>query len=134
MGRSYRVDGVTKPARAANHVHDGHNRPRTGPGMQASATMTADDRQAFGDLLQQHRGIVFKVANAYARSAEDRDDLAQEIAVQLWRAWPGYDPARRFSPWLYRIALNVAISFLRSAGHRSPLGRAPCRERGCKYV
>lgn len=86
--------------------------------MQASATMTADDRQAFGDLLQQHRGIVFKVANAYARSAEDRDDLAQEIAVQLWRAWPGYDPARRFSTWMYRIALNVAISFLRSDGHR----------------
>lgn len=86
--------------------------------MQASATMTADDRQAFGDLLQQHRGIVFKVANAYARSAEDRDDLVQEIAVQLWRAWPGYDPARKFSTWMYRIALNVAISFLRSDGRR----------------
>src|SRR5690606_19998778 len=89
-----------------------------GRGMQASATMTADDRQAFGELLQQHRGIVFKVAGAYARSTEDRDDLAQEIAVQLWRAWPGYDPARRFSTWMYRIALNVAISFLRSDGHR----------------
>src|SRR3546814_1272015 len=71
MGRSYRVDGVTKPARAANHVHDGHNRPRTGPGMQASAPMTADARQAFGDLLQQHRGIVFTVANAYARPRSD---------------------------------------------------------------
>src|SRR3546814_1544616 len=87
--------------------------------MQASATMTADDHQAFGELLQQHRGIVFKVAGTYARSAEDRDDLAQEIAVQLWRAWPGYDPSRRFSTWMYRIALNVAISFLRSDGHRS---------------
>ncbi|MGN7724564.1 RNA polymerase sigma factor [Luteimonas sp. 22616] len=86
--------------------------------MHASATMTADARQAFDDLLQQHRGIVFKVANAYARSAEDRDDLAQEIAVQLWRAWPGYDPARRFSTWMYRVALNVGISFLRSDGHR----------------
>src|SRR3546814_12300437 len=86
--------------------------------MQASATMTADDHQAFGELLQQHRGIVFKVAGTYARSAEDRADLAQEIAVQLWRAWPGYDPSRRFSTWMYRIALNVAISFLRGDGHR----------------
>lgn len=86
--------------------------------MEASATMTADDRQAFGELLQAHRGIVFKVANAYARTSEDRDDLAQEIAAQLWRAWPGYDPARRFSTWMYRIALNVGISFLRSDGHR----------------
>src|SRR3546814_11942471 len=85
--------------------------------MQASATMTADDHQAFGELLQQHRGIVFKVAGTYARSAEDRDDLAQEIAVQLWRAWPGYDPSRRVSTWMYPIALNVTIPFLRSAGH-----------------
>jgi RNA polymerase sigma-70 factor (ECF subfamily) len=36
----------------------------------------------------------------------------------LWRAWPGYDPARTFSTWMYRIALNVAITFLRSDGHR----------------
>src|SRR3546814_20189799 len=80
--------------------------------------MTADDQQAFGELLQQHRGIVFKVAGTYARSAEDRDDLAQELAVQLWRAWPGYDPSCRFSPWMYRIALNDAISFLLSEVHR----------------
>src|SRR3546814_15972445 len=86
--------------------------------MQASATMTADDHQAFGELLQQHRGIVFKVARTYARSAEDRDDLAQEIAVQLWRAWPGYDPSRRLPTWMYRIALNVALSFLRSDAQR----------------
>jgi RNA polymerase sigma-70 factor (ECF subfamily) len=86
--------------------------------MEVTATMTADTRQAFGELLQQHRGIVFKVANSYARDAEDRADLAQEIAAQLWRAWPGYDPARTFSTWMYRIALNVAISFLRSDGHR----------------
>jgi RNA polymerase sigma-70 factor (ECF subfamily) len=86
--------------------------------MHASATMTADARQAFDDLLLQHRGIVFKVANAYARTAEDRDDLAQEIAVQLWRAWPGYDPARRFSTWMLRVALNVAVSSLRRDSHR----------------
>lgn len=86
--------------------------------MEATATMTANTRQAFGELLQQHRGIVFKVANTYARDAADRDDLAQEIAAQLWRAFPKYDPARSFSTWMYRIALNVAISFLRSDGHR----------------
>lgn len=85
--------------------------------MERTATMTADTRQAFGALLQQHRGIVFKVANTYAR-AEDREDLAQEIAVQLWRAWPSYDPSRAFSTWMYRIALNVGISFLRSDGPR----------------
>ena len=75
-------------------------------------------RARFAELLEQHRRMVFKVANTYARASE-REDLAQEIAAQLWRAYPRYDPARTFSTWMYRIALNVAISFLRSDGrHR----------------
>ena len=82
--------------------------------MHTIASNTQDDtREAFGTLLQQHRGIVFKVANSYAWQADDRDDLAQEIATQLWHAWPRYDPARSFSTWMYRVALNVAISHVR---------------------
>ncbi len=77
-------------------------------------------RQRFADLLDAHRGIVFKVANTYCRHPDDRQDLVQEIAAQLWRAWPGYDPERTFSTWMYRIALNVAISHVRSAGQRAP--------------
>ena len=86
--------------------------------MDGTATMTMDSRHDFGELLQRHRGIVFKVANTYARHPDDRDELAQEIAAQLWRAYPGYDPARLFSTWMYRIALNVAISFVRGNRHR----------------
>ena len=79
-------------------------------------------RQAeFHALLEAHRRIVFKVAGTYARHPEDRADLAQEIAAQLWRAFPGYDPARSFSTWMYRIALNVAISQVRSHGLRHGL-------------
>ena len=68
----------------------------------------------FGTLLEQHRGIVLKVASMYCRNPADRDDLAQEIAVQLWRSFPRFDPERTFSTWMYRVALNVAISFVRS--------------------
>lgn len=82
--------------------------------MEQTLTMTTADRDGqFRELLERHRGIVFKVANSYARSAQDREDLAQEIAVQLWRAFPKYDGARAFSTWMYRVALNVAISHLR---------------------
>jgi len=70
---------------------------------------------SFQILLEQHRKIVFKVAGTYARNADDRADLAQEIGAQAWRAFAGYDTTRSFSTWLYRIALNVAISFVRSA-------------------
>jgi RNA polymerase sigma factor (sigma-70 family) len=75
-------------------------------------------RERFCGLLEEHRKIVFKVANTYSRQADDRADLVQEISVQLWRAFPGYDESRLFSTWMYRIALNTAISHLRAATHR----------------
>lgn len=85
----------------------------------------ADAGRQFHELLERHRKIVFKVANTYSRDAHDRADLAQEIAMQLWRAFPSWDGQRPFSTWMYRIALNVAISFVRSeslsARHSEPL-------------
>lgn len=74
----------------------------------------AADHAAFTELLGAHRKIVLKVAHSYAFDPEDRADLCQEIAAQVWRAYPRYDRGQRFSTWLYRIALNVAISALRS--------------------
>ena len=82
------------------------------------ATMTtASRREQFQTLLERHRGIVLKVANTYCRHAEDRRDLAQEIATQAWKAFAAWDVTRPFSTWLYRIALNVAISFVRGTRH-----------------
>ena len=75
-----------------------------------------DPRQQrqFESLLAEHRGIVFKVAGVYARGSDEREDLAQEIAAQLWRSFGAYDPSRaKFSTWMYRVALNVAISHAR---------------------
>ena len=79
---------------------------------------TGTRQERFEGLLAEHTNIVFKVANTYSRHPEDRRDLAQEIRMQLWRAFPSYDPERRFSTWMYRIALNVAISHARSASIR----------------
>lgn len=74
-----------------------------------------NQRGQFERLLHSHRGIVYKVAGSYSRTASDRDDLAQEICLQLWRAFPDYDEQRKFSTWMYRVALNVAISQARRA-------------------
>lgn len=83
--------------------------------MDHTSTLAAQaDRDTFSALLQRHAGIVSKVAGSYARHGAERDDLAQEIAAQLWHAWPRYDPARSFSTWMYRVALNVAIGHLRA--------------------
>jgi RNA polymerase sigma-70 factor (ECF subfamily) len=84
-----------------------------------ASSRPAGERAAFADLLQQHRGLLAKVVGTYAWQAQDREDLGQEIAVQLWRAWPSYDRARPVTTWMYRIALNVAISWVR--GHSREL-------------
>ena len=90
------------------------------PALQLDAgseavTDATHNRDAFARRLDQHAGIVRKVAAAYTSSRADRLDLMQEISLQLWKAYPRYSPERPFSTWMYRIALNVAISFLRSA-------------------
>lgn len=70
--------------------------------------------QSFSALVEQSSGIVFKVARTYCWHPDDRVDLQQEIITQLWAAYPKYDSQQRFSTWMYRIALNVAISYVRS--------------------
>lgn len=78
----------------------------------------AEHQERFQELLEEHQGIVFKIVNTYCFVADDRRDLAQEIAVQLWRAFSKYDGLRPFSTWMYRIAFNVAISYVRSTTRR----------------
>lgn len=81
--------------------------------------MNSASEEEFTSRLDEHRKILWKVANSYCRNDEDRRDLAQEIVIQLWRAFPRYDPQYRFSTWMYRIAMNVAISFHRSESRRT---------------
>jgi len=64
-------------------------------------------------LLQRHQGLIRKIASAYCRRASDRDDVVQEIQVQLWRSHDRFDGRGAESTWVYRLALNVAISFHR---------------------
>ena len=81
--------------------------------MSIAITTLADTQNRFSELLDQHRGIVAKVARSYCWHIDDRDELVQEIVTQLWRAYPSYDESQPFSTWMYRVALNVAISWVR---------------------
>ena len=64
---------------------------------------------AFQELIEQHRGILYKVARAYCPLEEERQDLIQEMMIQLWQASPRYNAQYKSSTWIYRIALNVAF-------------------------
>ncbi|RZJ78097.1 MAG: sigma-70 family RNA polymerase sigma factor [Flavobacterium sp.] len=67
----------------------------------------------FLNLIEANKRIIFKICNSYCRNADDREDLAQEIIYQLWKSWNSFNPEYKLSTWMYRIALNVAISFYR---------------------
>jgi RNA polymerase sigma factor (sigma-70 family) len=67
----------------------------------------------FLQLIRDNKGILFKISNSYCRNRDDREDLMQEIIYQLWKSARSFDTNRKFSTWMYRIALNVAISFYR---------------------
>ncbi|KAA6437088.1 sigma-70 family RNA polymerase sigma factor [Dyadobacter flavalbus] len=73
----------------------------------------------FLNVIEENKGIIYKVANAYCMNKENRKDLIQEITVQLWLAFPKYDDQFRITTWMYRIALNVSISFYRKESGRS---------------
>ena len=71
------------------------------------------EQHEFVQLLNQHQALIYKVCNLYGQESTDREDLFQEIVVQLWKAYPRFRGESKFSTWLYRIALNTAISGLR---------------------
>ncbi|SMO96768.1 RNA polymerase sigma-70 factor, ECF subfamily [Chryseobacterium rhizoplanae] len=75
--------------------------------------------QEFISQIEQHKGILFKISKMYMTEKDDRDDLFQEITYQLWKAFPGFRGESEFSTWLYRIALNTAIIFLKSEKRKS---------------
>ena len=79
-------------------------------------------QEEFVKLVQEHRAMLYKVCRLYCFSEYDRQDLFQEIIIQLWKSYPKFRGDSKFSTWLYRIALNTAISDLRKQQRRiSPL-------------
>ena len=79
----------------------------------------------FLQLIRDNKGILYKICHLYCRNTDDREDLMQEMIYQLWRSGQQFDANYKFSTWMYRIALNVAISFYRKetrSGVRVALG------------
>jgi RNA polymerase sigma-70 factor (ECF subfamily) len=72
-----------------------------------------NQQQFFEDVIEQHKGILFKVAKTYCRNDDDRQDLVQEMMIQIWRSLHRYNNQFAITTWLYRVSLNVAISFYR---------------------
>lgn len=67
----------------------------------------------FEQQIREHELLLHKVCRLYAYTPADRQDLFQEIVLQLWKAYPKFRGDAKFSTWLYRVAINTAITGLR---------------------
>ncbi|HML58044.1 MAG TPA: RNA polymerase sigma factor [Ferruginibacter sp.] len=74
--------------------------------------------QRFNEILATHKGIIFKVARSYCHDETDRQDLIQEILIQIWQSLHTYNTKYAITTWLYRVSLNTAISHYRKSKTR----------------
>lgn len=72
----------------------------------------------FSAWMAEHGPIVQKVARAYARGEQERADLVRELMFQVWSSVPRFDGRARPGTWIYRVCLNTALTWRRSAGRR----------------
>ena len=70
-------------------------------------------QKLFQETIEQHIGILLRIARVYCPNEEDRQDLIQEMMIQIWRSLHKYNDQFKMSTFLYRISLNVAISYYR---------------------
>lgn len=75
----------------------------------------------FTELVDQNRGIIYKVIRLYVNHEEDERDLFQEIIFQAWKSYPRFDGRSKFSTWLYRVGLNTVLTFKRRPQVVTPL-------------
>jgi RNA polymerase sigma-70 factor (ECF subfamily) len=81
----------------------------------------------FKSWLNEHGAAVLKVARAYTRTTEDRQDLVQEILLQVWQSLPRFQGRASASTWFYRVALNTALGWHRTE-HRRRIRQQPILE------
>ena len=72
-----------------------------------------DTEKQFGRHITENQMLIYKVCRIYAYTDADRDDLFQDIVTELWRAFPKFKGDAKFSTWLYRVAINTAVTGLR---------------------
>ena len=72
-----------------------------------------DIEKEFEKHISENEMLIYKVCSIYAYTDADRQDLFQEIVIQLWNSFQKFKGDAKFSTWLYRVAINTAITGLR---------------------
>lgn len=74
--------------------------------------------QEFISFINENRNIIYKICFLYSNKLQSHDDLFQEVVINLWNAWPKFRGECKVQTWVYRIALNTCVSFLRKSKAR----------------
>jgi RNA polymerase sigma factor (sigma-70 family) len=82
---------------------------------------TQQAKDDFLQLILDNKAIIIKICNSYCTDKNYREDLAQEIIYQLWKSGHRFNQDHKFTTWMYRVALNVAISFYRKEKKSIPV-------------
>ncbi len=69
--------------------------------------------EAFVQIIKQHEGLIFKITTIYTDNADDQKDLYQDIVYQLWKSFDNFREEAKISTWMYRVALNTALTRIR---------------------
>ncbi len=77
--------------------------------------MNKELEHQFVTELENNQNIVHKVCSLYTNNRDAHNDLFQEITIQLWKAYPKFRGESKFSTWMYRVALNTAITLYRKS-------------------
>lgn len=72
-----------------------------------------DTQREFLTLIEQNKGILHKVSRLYMDNLDDRNDLVQEIILQLWKSYSRFEGNSQFSTWMYRVSLNTALTYFK---------------------
>jgi RNA polymerase sigma factor (sigma-70 family) len=75
--------------------------------------LSEDLEHKFLNLIEENSGIIHKVTRLYAADMNDEKDLRQEVIYQAWRSFSRFDGRSKFSTWLYKVALNTALTHRR---------------------
>lgn len=72
------------------------------------------------NIIQEHQAIIFKISSLYSNSEEERKDLQQDIVYHICKGYPKFNQNSKVSTWIYRVALNTAITHLRKSKRKFP--------------
>lgn len=74
-----------------------------------------DKKDTFIKSIKENERLIYKVASFYTDCKDDRDDLVQEIIYTLWKSFDTFKHNSSLSTWMYRVAMNVAIFYLKKS-------------------